>query len=251
MMRPSSSSSTFAPIAVRKAAVAARRSVSLTRSSAASRISVRPSAHAAATARIGDLVDQVRDQVAADAHAVEPAAVVLHGQVGEGLAVACPLVAHGDGGAHRAEHVEECAARRVDADALHLDVTVGIRRSCDEKERCGREVTRDDPRPRLNDVPALYRDVALPAYFQHVEPEHTLRVVARGDGLDDRRRALGAEAGEEHAALHLRRRHGQRVLDPPKRVAGDLDRRVPVGQLDVGAHLPERVRDARHRTSAQ
>ena len=47
--------------------------------------------------------------------------------------------------------------------------------------------------------------------------QQPLRVVAARLGLDDRRRAVGQQPGQQHAALDLRRGDGQRVLDARER----------------------------------
>ena len=68
--------------------------------------------------------------------------------------------------------------------------------------------------------------------------QQALRVVAARLRLDHRGRALGEQPGQQQAALDLRRRDGQHVLDPPQRPARDLQRReAAVAGLELGAHL--------------
>ena len=45
--------------------------------------------------------------------------------------------------------------------------------------------------------------------------------------------------------------HGQLVVDPVQRRPRRSERQLPVGRLDVGAHAPERDRDALHRAGRE
>ena len=58
---------------------------------------------------------------------------------------------------------------------------------------------------------------------------------------------VGAEAGEQDGRLHLRARDRQLVVDRLERRAGDRQRQMPVGGLDLRAHPPQRLGDALHR----
>ena len=57
------------------------------------------------------------------------------------------------------------------------------------------------------------------------------------------------EPGEEDGRLHLGARDRQLVADRVEAVAGDHDRRVAVGRLDVRAHLAQRLGDALERAA--
>ena len=83
--------------------------------------------------------------------------------------------------------------------------------------------------------------------------QHALGVVARRLGLDHRRLARGVEAGEQDAALHLRRGDRQRVLDRHHLVGADDGERhaAAVARLEAGAHAAERIDHPLHRPAAQ
>ena len=78
--------------------------------------------------------------------------------------------------------------------------------------------------------------------------EHQLGVVARRRGLDDGRLASCAEPCEQDRRFQLGARDRQLVVDRLERRAGDAERQVPVGGLDLRSHQPQRLGDALHRT---
>ena len=81
--------------------------------------------------------------------------------------------------------------------------------------------------------------------------EHPLGVVAGGIALDDCRRALRAEAGQEQARLHLCARDRHLVLDAHQGCAADLQRRQPLfPRRDVRSHLAQGLGDPVNRTAA-
>src|SRR5690349_11543783 len=74
-----------------------------------------------------------------------------------------------------------------------------------------------------------------------------LGMIARADRLDHGGFAIGEEAGEQDAGLHLSARHGQRVLDGPQMRAVNLEgRKFAVARFDPSAHGGERGDDALH-----
>ena len=63
-------------------------------------------------------------------------------------------------------------------------------------------------------------------------------VVARPHRFAHRRDALGEQPRQQHAGLHLRARHRQRVIDRAQRRPLDFERReLPVPRRDRSAHL--------------
>ena len=72
-----------------------------------------------------------------------------------------------------------------------------------------------------------------------------------GGGLGHRGLAVGEQAGEQHARLHLGARDRQPVVDPAQRRRATLQRRqAAVAALDLGAHQPQRLGDAVDRAPA-
>src|SRR5262245_25960843 len=122
MTRPSGSSSHFTPNERSTLAIVAMRSLSLTRSSSASRIVVVPRARGE---RAGDrdLVDRARDELAPD----EPSAqrCIRSGDLGDGLAALIAAVGDLEGRAHVTCNLEKAGACRVRADAAHGDARSG------------------------------------------------------------------------------------------------------------------------------
>jgi hypothetical protein len=81
--------------------------------------------------------------------------------------------------------------------------------------------------------------------------EHPLAVVAAGQRLDDGRRPVGEQAGEEQAGLDLGAGDREPVLDAAKLRASNLKRRQPiVAAADVGSHLAQRLGDPVDRAPA-
>ena len=72
--------------------------------------------------------------------------------------------------------------------------------------------------------------------------QRALGVVAGGDRLDDRRVAVGLQAGQEHGALHLRARNFGMVRDAAQPRAVDRQRRAPVERRDGRAHPGQAAR---------
>ena len=79
-----------------------------------------------------------------------------------------------------------------------------------------------------------------------------LRMVARGERLDDLRHPLGKESRQQNGRLYLRAGHRKLVTERGERTAPNGKRRPAVlGRLDFSAHLFERRDDARHRTTGE
>ena len=121
--RRSSPCSTPTPRRVSSSPTVAMRSLSLTRSSAASRNSVTPSAHAAATASTG--ISSITPGISAPSTVVPCNGALRHPQLAHRLA---EVFAGGDDldvGAHAHEHVDERDPRRVERDALDDELGTG------------------------------------------------------------------------------------------------------------------------------
>ena len=82
--------------------------------------------------------------------------------------------------------------------------------------------------------------------------ERDFGVIARRHRLADGGLALGEESGEQHARLHLRAGHGQRVIDGPEPGAVDFERRELVfARANLRAHFGQRPHDALHRPAGE
>ena len=146
-------------------------------------------------------------------------------------------------------------ARRVQADVLDLDLRARERprpppartpptRCRPARDRSGRAAA---GRPRRS-TPCRVRSTS-----DAERGERPLRMVARGRRLDDARRAVGVEAGEQHRALDLGARHVG--LDSRSACRCRALRRVSGGRPSVGldprAHARQRLDDAAHRAARQ
>ena len=187
-----------------------------------------------------------------------------HAQVGDrladavvGVATVWPLL---DVGAHRAQDVDDGAPGRVDPDVADAELGVGMDGARDEPERRRRDVARDPFRDRLHRQPSSYRPGHGPVrrigpLDRHAAcPQHPLRVIARRDRLADRRPPLRPEPRQQDRRLHLRARHGRRVVDRPKRGTTDHGQGregVVLAGLERGAHRAQRFDDTSHRAAAQ
>ena len=212
---PSGNSSASTPMRRRLSTTVRMRSVSFTRNSEAS-LTVSPSPVAApSTASTG---------ISSMSAAVRPPAIVaaaqfgmLHQQIAHQLAVAAFQIEDANPSSHPHQKIEQRRARRVQphpADGQRRPRRQ--QRGHNEKGR-RRQVRRRHqfpPRqlrpPRHRDLPALHGD--LRAEF----PQRDFGVIARPRRLRNRCRALGKEARQQHARLHLRARHRQRVIDGPQ-----------------------------------
>ena len=149
--------------------------------------------------------------------------------------------------AHPPQHVHEGEAGRIQSDGEEGEVATRERGGTEEERGRGR-VSRDPPPEPL----VLERPVEEHPVLRHTERrpqggERPLRVIPRRDGLDDRRRSLRRERGEEDGALHLGARDPGLEPDPPEVPPVDRERRAPVLRRDICSHRPQRLGHPFHR----
>ncbi len=224
------------------------RSVSLLRSSPASRISVTPSAWLASTAMIGQLVDGSYGERPGDRDAVQPCPA--HLDVGDGLNPPGRIaLLHAHRRSHRLQHRENAGAPGVDANAraAHPPARAGRR---EREEEGGRAEITGDSQPEGFELPRV--DGHLAALGHHLgaaHGEHSLGVIPGGHRFDDGGRPVPREPGEQDRRLHLRARHrrspGQSLERPP---ALDVERRGP-GRRGVDRARPWHAADRRRAAS--
>ena len=173
----------------------------------------------------------------------------VHLEVADELTAGLAAVEDGDAGAHPLEHVEQARAPRIQTDVVDRQVGAREQGGRDDERRRGREVARDLHLAEREARCGLDRDrPGAPAHARAGRCEHQLGVIACRRRLDHGRRAVGADAREQHRGLHLRARDRQRVLDPLERVAPFDHQRIGG---DTRAHAVERLGDPAHRTRAQ
>ena len=159
--------------------MAAMRSDSLCRSSPASRISVRPSACVAATARIGisSMIDAIVGRVV-DHDTVQSASVAV--EVARGLVGAGRARVDRERGAHALEHVQQADAPRVDAGEGKVHARAGNEeRRHDEKRRGGEIAGHRDVNAFQRGAAAHADGVAVARHVGAHRGQHDLGVVAR------------------------------------------------------------------------
>ena len=71
-------------------------------------------------------------------------------------------------------------------------------------------------------------------------------VIAGAQRFFDAGLAIGEQAGEQQARLHLRAGYGHLVVDGFQSSAGNAQRRLAFLRCDLRAHLRERLDDALH-----
>jgi hypothetical protein len=157
----------------------------------------------------GNFVDQGGGPFAFDRSAFQVGAA--HEQVAHGLAVP-----HGDVedfhlDAHGDEEVDERGAGRVQAHAVEDQVRAGHDRRGHQEEGRGAQVAGHGEFARLQPRAAVDADPAGAASrLRRRTRAADFGVVARGRGFAHRGDALGVQAGEQDAALHLGAGHGHR-----------------------------------------
>ncbi len=155
MVMPSSCSVTLTPKARRLVAMAAMRSVSFTRNSLASRISVSPSAMAPTTAMMGSssmtlAISAPRDFCAAQLAAVDAhGAERLAGGIGDAFA---------DVRAHAQQHAEQAGARAVEAEVGDGEIRAGHGGGGGDPESGGGEIARHVEVARVQSRAAAHAD---------------------------------------------------------------------------------------------
>ena len=119
-------------------------------------------------------------------------------------------------------------------------------------EAAARWVAGHDEVLRLESLPSLDRHGAR---HQRESPLERLngpfRMIPSRRGLLDGRRALGEEAGQQHAALDLCARHLRRMCNPAQCRAVHGEGSTPLVRVDTGAHGAQRGDDAPHRAATQ
>ena len=218
------------------AAIAARRSLSLTRSSSSPRVTVRPCASAAATNSTGN------SSIMLGASAGSTSIPVSAEWRTRRSATGSPPTSRGSSSsmlaAHLAQHVEQPGAGGVEADVLDHEVAARARSA---RRRRRRRPTRDRPAPRSPAGAARPRRAggscgprrSSSTSSSAPNPrEHPLGVVARRHRLDHRGDARRVEPGEQHRALHLRRGDRQAVGDRHRRASAP---RTVSGSVPPGA----------------
>jgi hypothetical protein len=114
MTRPSSRSSTFAPIAAKPVAISASRSLSLTRSSSRPLVVVRPLRHAGGHEKDREFVDHARRDIGGHVDAGQSR--MPRGDIGYRFSTDHTLVRISQIRAHRLKHFVYAGAGRVHAD---------------------------------------------------------------------------------------------------------------------------------------
>ncbi len=180
------------------------RSTSLVRSSAASRISVSPSAWLASTAMTGNSSMQ---------RTVKDPAIVTPCNCAPCTSISATGSTPPAGSTSLDDHpsapIISSTSRipvlpRVDADAGAAHRPPRARRDQGEEER-GRADVAGDPESERLDRARMHRHLgALGLDADATHAQHPLGVIASGQGFDDGRRGIGGEPREQDRRLHLR-----------------------------------------------
>ena len=239
------------------AAIRAMRSLSLTRSSPMPRITVAPSAKAAATARIGysSIIEGARSAGTSTPVSGEWRAVTSPTL----LAALLALVGDGQVRAHLAQGLEQAGAQRIEQHALdrHLRARGDQRR--DQREGGRRRIARHADRARRSGVwpPArrMWRPSARVLDLDLGAEGRSMRSVWSrvGSGSITSVTPVGVQPGQQHRRLHLRRGLGQAVGDG--RQAAALQASAAGGRRrgtsQVAPICAQRPQDPHHRPPAQ
>ena len=221
--------------------MAASRSDSFTRSSFASRMTVRPRAWVAIDHQDRQLVDEPRDDRPADLGAAQLAArAPSRRRAARPRPRARPSTR--DVRAHRPEHVEEPGARRVHAEAPHRHLRAGQRRGgAQEEGRRGDVARARPPRPparprgahRRPSSPSTRTGTPMPASIRSVWSRE--RSGSRHARSRRRRRARRAGSRSSPGRSPPRARGACRgARRPARRAAAAGRRRAPRGSRPCG-----------------
>ena len=228
----------------------AMRSDSLTRSSAAPRTTVSPSAKQPISATRGSSSMASGTSSASTVVASMGPWPTSRSQTGSAGGKGTGLLdLPDDDRSHPLQDAQEAGARPVDPDPLQDQARTGHEHAGGDEKGGAGEVAGDANGLELELVGvADARGVAaaVDRAALHVGAgggQHPLGVVSAGDGLHDGG-AAGGQAGEEHARLHLRRGHRQLVGDALQARAVDGEgREAAFGRFDLRAHLGQRSGD--------
>ena len=226
MIKSSPSTATRTPQPARPAAIAERRSLSLTRSSARPRITVRPQAQAAATARIG-YSSIIRGARSAGISA--PVRVPARARMSAtGSPPSSRRFTQSDIGAHLGEAFEKTGAQRVDADAFDRHLGTRNDQARDQGKGGRRRVARHDDRRGRHFGKTFDGDPDPAALFglcRDRRPEvaqHPLGVIAGRLALDHGGGPRRVEPGEQYRGFDLGRGYRQ-TIDDRDRIDGAAD----------------------------
>ena len=193
------------------------------------------------------LVDQTRDDSAADLHAVQLA--VLDGQVAHRLGLIAE-VRLGDVRAHVAQYIKNTRAGRVDAHVFNRQLTARNDRTGNEEERRGRNIARGPQMSTAMEIlRRVERDGAAVGLNLNAEcSEHALGVVAGGSRLDNGRLTLGVQTCQQDGALQLSGCYRQTVFNTVQ-LAREQGQRAEIVVLALNgrAHFTQRLHHAAHR----
>ncbi len=247
---PSSSSVTSAPSARRPSTMAARRSLSFTRSSEAPSTLRDTGGESRDHGENGKLVDERRDCLPRDPNPVKLPAADHHPSL---------RLAHAgsrldlDVRAHVPKRVEKRGARRIEAHVLDDELGAREERRSADEECGGGEISGDLASPRRKRCRAFDLDLAGPDDGGGPESQESeLGMVSRGKRLLHPRGAVGVESREQHGGLHLGARDGKLVVDRAESpTSGDRHRKTALASLDGGAHSGQRNHDPVERAARE
>ena len=251
--KPSGVARMCAPSARSASVVVSIRSVSFARSSSAPRTTLSPCAIEASEAKSGS---------SSTSSGTSAASIVGRDQLGErtsrsatGSPPTVAAVVDGDPRAHPLEDVEEAGARRVDVDAVDVELGVRQQRRRDDERRRRGEVAGHVDRQRAASRSTGHTRRRAVARARRARP--AARASARCGRASaparrpssGRRRRRGRRAGSPTSPARSRRaaRSGSARSAPPSIV----ERRVPVGRLDARAHLAQRHGDPLHAAASE
>src|SRR5487761_1501464 len=250
IVQPSSLAVMFAPIAASPSAMAAMRSDSLTRSSAAPEMWLRPASWVAATARIGSSsIISAAVSPETSSGSFEKAAWTSRSATGSpalmrwrDLWMSKPWCLRRSRNAVRVGFTPTPGRTTVDPRPRPAPAPPQACRAPPEAR--GAEVARDLDVERLEHGRLADLDASLVCCDVGAHgPEHQLGVVAGRHRLDDRGRAFGKQARDQNRRLDLCARHRHLVLDAAQRHAAAHAKRWPLG---VRAHLEQGLHHAVH-----